>query len=224
MAIIGSLIGSPARALMLTELFDGRALTATELSSIAGVSSATGSEHLALLLDGGMVTRKRSGRHQYYRLASPNIAHALEQLVVEVAIGDGQITPQGKVRTPIQQARLCYDHFAGQLGVQIADGFVSNGFLVPLDSDYELTKKGEAFFSQHGVDVQQLRSSKRLFARQCLDWSERRHHVAGILGTAIAELSFQNKWVARTKQRRTLHLLPKGRQELKSLLGIEFQF
>lgn len=223
MSRIGALIGSPARALMLTELFDGRALTATELANVAGVSPATASEHLGLLLSGGFVTREKSGRHQYYRLASADIAGALEQLVVQTAHvnAGGQFVK--KSRTPIQNARMCYDHIAGRLGVSIADALVLNGTLIALDSDYELTPKGETLFEDLGISLTEIRKSNRLFARQCLDWSERRHHVAGAVGAAIANLAFEKRWIERAKERRVLTVTPKGKRDLNALLGIKIQ-
>lgn len=222
MSRVGALIGSPARALMLTELFDGRALTATELAGVASVSPATASEHLSLLLSGGLVTREKSGRHNYYRLASPEIASALEQLAVQTA----NITPAAKttrtVRKPIQNARMCYDHIAGHLGVSIADALVEKGALVALDTDYELTAKGTALFADLGINPAELKRTKRVFARQCLDWSERRHHVSGAVGAALADLAFDRGWIARAAERRVLIVTPFGQREMKALLGVNF--
>ncbi len=222
MSRIGALIGSPARALMLTELFDGRALTATELSAVAGVTPATASEHLAQLLSGGLVTREKSGRHMYYRLASPEIASALEQLAVHTT----QIIPgrsvSRRVRTPIQNARLCYDHIAGRLGVAIADALVTKGALIILDSDYALTVTGEDLFETLGIDVTALRKSKRIFARQCLDWSERRHHVSGVIGAALADLAFDQGWIIRDSERRVVTVTPKGLREMNKHFGLQF--
>ena len=223
MSRIGALISSPARARMLTELFDGRALTATELAGIAGVAPATASEHLGILVAGGFVTREKSGRHHYFNLASREIAGALEQLVAQTAHVNIADRPGNKQRTPMQNARLCYDHIAGQLGVAIADGLVRQGALVPLGSDYELSEKGENLLSGLGISVPKLSKSKRLFARQCLDWSERRHHVAGAVGAAIADLAFEQKWVLRTNERRILSITPKGRSALEKQLGVTFQ-
>ncbi len=221
MSRIGALIGSPARAFMLTELFDGRALTATELANVAGVSPATASEHLALLLSGGFVVREKSGRHQYYSMASADIANALEQVIAQTANVNLAAQPVKRPRLPIQNARMCYDHIAGHLGVSIADALVRNGTLIALDSDYELTPKGEELFERLGAAPTVLRKSNRLFARQCLDWSERRHHVAGVVGAAIASLAFEKKWIERAKERRVLTVTPKGKRDLKSIFGIE---
>jgi DNA-binding transcriptional ArsR family regulator len=222
MSRVGSLIGSPARALMLTELFDGRALTATELAGVASVSPATASEHLSLLLSGGLVAREKSGRHNYYRLASPEIANALEQLAVQTANIDPVAKTIRKTRTPIQNARMCYDHIAGRLGVSIADALVKKGALIELDTDYELTAKGEALFVSLGVKPGDLRRSKRVFARQCLDWSERRHHVSGAVGAALANLAFDRGWVTRAKERRVLIVTPHGQREMKAHFGVNF--
>jgi len=222
MSRVGALIGSPARALILTELFDGRALTATELASVASVSPATASEHLSLLLSGGLLTREKSGRHNYYRLASPEIANALEQLAVQTANIGPAAKSIRKARTPIQNARMCYDHIAGRLGVSIADALVKKGALIALDTDYELTPKGEALFETWGINPADLKQSKRVFARQCLDWSERRHHVSGTVGAALANLAFNKRWIIRAKERRILVVTPLGQRELKSHLGISY--
>ncbi len=222
MSRVGALIGSPARALMLTELFDGRALTATELAGIANVSPATASEHLSLLLSGGLVTREKSGRHNYYRLASPKIANALEQLAVQTANIDPAAKITRTVRTPIQNARMCYDHIAGRLGVSIADALVKKDALIALDTDYELTPKGEVLFDGWGISPADLKRSKRVFARQCLDWSERRHHVSGAVGAALANFAFDKGWVTRAKERRVLIVTPLGQREMKTHLGITY--
>lgn len=222
MARIGALIGSPARALMLTELFDGRALTATELAGVAGVSPATASEHLGLLLEGKLVKREKSGRHSYYRMVSADIASALEQLVAQTAHLNPHAKPGNKPRPPIQCARMCYDHIAGHLGVSIADALVRKGALIALDRDYEVTLAGEALFEDLGITSTDLRTSKRLFARQCLDWSERRHHVAGAVGAAIADLAFAKGWIERANERRVLTVTPKGRRDLDKYFQISF--
>tara|TARA_R110002124_G_scaffold279835_1_gene452704 strand:- start:1438 stop:2148 length:711 start_codon:yes stop_codon:yes gene_type:complete len=222
MSRIGALIASPARARMLTELFDGRALTATELAGIAGVSAATASEHLGILVAGGFISREKSGRHHYFNLASREIASALEQLVAQTAHVNIADRPGNRQRTPMQNARMCYDHIAGQLGVAIANALVKHGALVPLGSDYELSEKGEQLLGELGIAVPKLSKSKRLFARQCLDWSERRHHVAGAVGAAIADLSFEKGWIQRTKERRVLSVTPKGRIALEKRLGVSF--
>ncbi|WP_037306692.1 ArsR/SmtB family transcription factor [Ruegeria halocynthiae] len=222
MSRVGALIGSPARALMLTELFDGRALTATELAAVGGVSAATASEHLSLLLTGGLVTREKSGRHNYYRLASAEIANALEQLAVQTANIDPAAQSCRKPRIPIQDARMCYDHIAGHLGVSMADALVKKGALIALDTDYEVTPKGEALFDTLGINTGDLRRSKRVFARQCLDWSERRHHLSGAVGAALANLAFDRGWITRTTTRRVLIVTPVGQREMKTHLGITF--
>jgi hypothetical protein len=172
------------------------------------------------LLQGGFVTREKSGRHSYFRLASPQIAHALEQLVVQTAHVNLADRPGKRPRTPIQQARRCYDHIAGHLGVAIADALVAKGALIPLGNDYELTPQGEALLTSFGADIPTIRHSKRLFARQCLDWSERRHHVAGVVGATIADLAFANGWIERARERRVLLVTSKGQSALRKHLGL----
>ncbi len=232
MARIGALIGSPVRARILTVLFDGRALTATELSNEVGTAPATTSEHLGLLLGGGLIAREKSGRHHYYSLASAEVAGALEGLVARLApASEGKESPErsqtglplkpNQLR-PIQRARFCYDHIAGRLGVAIADGLMQRGALCLTGEHYQVTDSGQAVLAQMGVCLQTARAKKRIFAKQCLDWSERRHHISGALGAALAEACLQRLWVQRTSERRVLTVTPEGKRALSDLLGVEF--
>jgi DNA-binding transcriptional ArsR family regulator len=219
MALMGAMIGAPARAAMLALLFDGRALTATELTLAANVSPATASEHLAKLTAAGLVTCEKHGRHRYYRIASSEVADALEPLAL---LGSARPTP---IRAPtladraFREARLCYDHFAGTLGVRTTAAMVERNFIVPRDRDYDLTGHGEAFCSEIGIDVERVRSKRRMFARQCLDWSERVPHLAGALGAAIANHAFEANWIERTNRRREIRVTETGRAELAKHFG-----
>lgn len=225
MARIGALIGSPMRAQILTALFDGRAHTAAELAHAVGAPASTVSEHLSLMLHGALLKREKSGRNNYYALASPDIAYALEQLVAHIAHAGPESAsasaPRKKIK-PIQQARLCYDHIAGRLGVQLADALTEKGAVRLKGRDYEVTAKGAEIFECLGVSVSDARAQRRVFARQCLDWSERRRHIAGALGAALAEAAFQQGWISRAKEKRVLTLSRKGREALQSRLGVSF--
>ncbi|WP_421781927.1 ArsR/SmtB family transcription factor [Kiloniella litopenaei] len=221
MASIGALIGSPARSAMLALLFDGRALTATELSQAAGVSAATASEHLSKLITGGLLVCEKHGRHRYYKLAGEDVAEALEPLIHLVRHKPAPIRQASSEQKQIRCARLCYDHMAGELGVSITTALVAHGYLSIEDRHYNVTTKGEQFFAELGIDLGSLRKTRRQFAPQCLDWSERKPHVAGALGAAITLLAFNLKWIERTKHRRIIKLTDLGREQFKQKLGIK---
>ncbi|WP_120497484.1 helix-turn-helix transcriptional regulator [Kiloniella sp. EL199] len=221
MASIGALIGSPARAAMLALLFDGRALTATELSQAAGVSAATASEHLGKLVSGGLLLCEKHGRHRYYKLAGDEVAEALEPLIHLVRHKPAPVRQVSSEQKLIRCARLCYDHMAGALGVSITTAMVDQGYLRLRDRHYDVTSRGEMFFFELGIDLEVLRKTRRQFAPQCLDWSERKPHVAGALGAAITDLAFSLKWIERTKHRRIIKLTDLGREQLEEKLGIK---
>ena len=219
MVTIGTAIGSPARAAMLDALVQGHALTATELARVARVAPATASAHLEKLSRAGLVVRERHGRHRYFRIAGPEVAEALEVLA---RLGAERPAPRPRPSGDLQsirRARLCYDHFAGEFGVAITSTMVDRGWLVPEDRDFRLTASGEDFFAGLGIDLDAARAKRRMFARQCLDWSERRPHLAGSLGAALAERAFDDGWVKRTARPREVAITPHGEAALKHLFG-----
>ena len=219
MVTIGMAIGSPARAAMLDALVQGHALTATELARVARVAPATASAHLEKLSQAGLVVRERHGRHRYFRIAGPEVADALEVLA---RLGAERAAPRPRPSSDLQsirRARLCYDHFAGELGVAITSAMVDRGWLVPEDRDFRLTASGEDFFAGLGIDLDAARAKRRMFARQCLDWSERRPHLAGSLGAALAERAFDEGWVKRTSRPREVAITPHGEAALARLFG-----
>ena len=217
-AIIGHLIGVPARANILSALMDGRALTATELSYRAGVSPQTTSSHLAKLVDAKLLVAFQQGRHRYYKLAGPQIAEALEPLTAIVA--HKPVPKRGQPSTPedLRPARLCYDHLAGRLGVALADALQAGDYLVSDKRDFVVSEAGETFFLELGIDMAALRKQRRLFARQCIDWSERRPHLGGALGAALAARFLKRRWISRQPQGRRVRLTKSGRQALEALL------
>ena len=183
-AAVARLLASPARSAVVDALLAGRHLAAGELARIAGVRPSTISEHLAALVDGGLLTVVSAGRHRYYTLAGPEVATALEGLA--------RICPDTQVRSlressgarALRVARTCYDHLAGALGVAVLDGMVERRWL---DEDCRLVAAGERGLDEFGVDVEACRRSRRQFARPCLDWTQRRMHLAGALGAAVTE-------------------------------------
>jgi len=219
MASVGAMIGSPARANMLAALFDGRAMTATELCQGANVSAATGSEHLAKLVQARLLVCERHGRHRYYRIAGAKVAEALEPLAHLAAARPVPMrTPSPEVRA-MRHARLCYDHFAGKLGVAITTAMTDRGLLKASGRDFNLTAPGETFCSAIGIDLKAARARRRMFARKCLDWSERRPHLAGALGAAIAGKAFAEGWVERCARRREVAITPAGATAFENHFG-----
>lgn len=218
LAGVADLIGDPARANMLQALMDGRALTAKELAWLAGVAPQTASGHLAKLLQGGLLAMTAQGRHRYYRLAGPEVAAALEGLMV--LSGAAAPPPRrlpSRVGADLSRARTCYDHFAGRLGVAIHDALLAEGHLQPAPGGYALSGSGEAVFRALGVE-QGAGRSRRAALRPCLDWSERKPHLAGELAAALACRCFETGWVTRRKDSRAVDLTQAGRVALTSAL------
>jgi DNA-binding transcriptional ArsR family regulator len=219
---VASLIADPARAAMLIALLDGRALPAGELAYAGGVTAQTASSHLAKLLDGGLLSLETEGRHRYYRLAGAHVAQALEQLAAirpAEPVRRKALSPEGR---ELRFARCCYDHLAGQLGVAATRALQERGFIVAADDKkFEVTPAGAAWFGGLGLDVKALRPTRRGLARQCLDWTERTHHLAGPLGVAFLDTLCGVGWLRRSPTSRAGRLTPKGRVALKERLGVE---
>ena len=216
LASTAALIADPARAAMLAALLDGRSLPSGELARVSGVSAQSASMHLSQLVDGGFVTVKQQGRHRYYAIARPEVAHAIESLGV---ISTSEKSKPAMSDQTLRYARTCYDHLAGELAVQLTDKFETDGLLVSSgDRDYKLTQRGENFFGKWNIEVEALRQSRRHFARRCLDWTERRDHLAGSLGAAVCDKFLASGWVTRDKHSRAVHVSLAGRRELSRLL------
>lgn len=199
-ANIAALLGDPARANMLTALMDGRALTVSELANAAGVTLQTASGHLSKLEAAGLVVAEKQGRHRYYRLSGGDVAQVLEGLM-----GLAQRTGAARVRTgprdpALRQARVCYDHLAGERGVELLEA-LADGQLVADRDNPLLTEKGRTFFAEFGIDTSGLGKGRRPLCRACLDWSERRHHLGGALGAAILDKMLERGWVRREEGR-----------------------
>ncbi|MBX9946947.1 MAG: ArsR family transcriptional regulator [Reyranella sp.] len=220
---IAALMGDPARAAMLSLLMDGRAHTASDLALSAGVTAQTASGHLGRMADAGLLAARAQGRNRFYRLASPDVAHAIESLM---ALAGTRAPPASKAaawrRDPdLRFCRTCYDHLAGQVGIAVTDSLTQHGHLEPKRSrDWKLTPSGEVFCARVGVDLGGARrASTRHFARQCLDWSERRPHISGALGAAIADTFFKKGWAEKLRRGRTVRLTDSGRRALVGTFG-----
>jgi DNA-binding transcriptional ArsR family regulator len=221
-AEVGALVGDPARANMLVALMDGRALTAKELAFAAGVSPQTTSGHLAKLADGRLLTCIRQGRHRYYRVASPLVARMLESITLVSAI---EAPPRRRPRSPgddaLRLARTCYDHLAGRLGVALADALVARGAVILSDDGGEVTQGGAAFLEDRlALDLAEI-PRRRAFCRPCLDWSERRLHLAGALGAALAGRCFALGWIERIRDSRAVAITACGRDAFREVFGID---
>jgi len=210
LAHVASLVGDPARANMLTALMGGRALTASELALEAGVSLPTASSHLGKLVDGGLLTVTSQGRHRYYGLASPQVAGMLETIMnVAATIGPRRVRP-GPKDAAMRRARVCYDHLAGEQGVALFDRLLARGAIQKQGEAISLTESGATFLEAAGIDVAALGGKRRPLCRACLDWSERRTHLAGAVGSAILDEVLAKKWARREADSRVIVFTPPG--------------
>ena len=218
-ARIAALIGDSARAEVLTALMADRALTATELADIAGVTKQTISAHLAKLLDAGLIAVESQGRHRYFRLADRDVAHLLESLM-NVAFRAGAVRLRASPREPaLRRARICYDHLAGEVGVQFYEALVCQGMLQATPQGAAITPAGAQWFAHVGIDTSTLGQQRRMVCRPCLDWSERRHHLGGALGAALLQRLFDGGWAHRAQDSRVVHFTPKGELALRQWLA-----
>jgi DNA-binding transcriptional ArsR family regulator len=225
-AEIAALIGDPARANMLAALVDGRELTAKELAFAAHVAPSTASAHLARLLDGELLAVTQAGRTRSYRLKNALVANAIEALMVLAVHGPRRHRPAAALDQSLRFARTCYDHLAGALGVQLTEAMVARGVLGRNEGTYRVTRKGEKLFGNLGLHLDDLMMQRRAFARPCLDWSERRHHLAGALGAALVRCYLEMDWLKRLSGTRAVALTLAGREGFQRVfrldLGTEF--
>src|SRR5215469_16419181 len=221
-ARVGALMGDPSRASMLMALMSGEALTATELAFRAGIALPTASGHLAQLVDGGLLAVAKQGRHRYYRLGGSAVAHAVEtmsELAIEVLPSPRRVMPED---APLRRARACYDHLAGRLGVALADGLVQRNVLRRTDGELALVRRGsgEALLDSWGIDIARLEELRRPVVRTCIDWTERRPHLAGALGAAIVDRFLETGWIRRRRDDRAVTVTPLGQRRLREELGV----
>ncbi len=231
-----SLVGDPARANMLAALMDGRALTATELARAAAITPQTASGHLARLTEAGLLAVERQGRHRYHRLAAPAVAQMLESIMSVAASLGAEGAPRrtapavvGPRDRALRQARTCYDHLAGRIAVAIADRMVERGQIDLSPDGGALTKTGADFLRGIGVELDAAmtraarRDGGRVFCRPCLDWSERRPHIAGTVGAALCQSCLAQGWLRRIGGTRALSVTPAGEVALRRIFGVELE-
>ena len=217
LAQVAGLLGEPARTRILNALLGGYALTAKELAYFAGVTPGTASSHLSRLVGGRLLVMEKQGRCHYYRLPSAEIAGSIEGLMTVAAVPARDWPPNHRVEPALREARMCYDHMAGRLGVCLCDMLRQRRYVVLEDGGGEVTPPGERFLTALGVDLGRARGAKRRYCRACIDWTERRHHLSGAVGAALATPFLGRGWIARIPDTRALSVTAAGRETLAEL-------
>lgn len=218
-AKIGALLGDNTRARMLSALISGKALTASELASDAGVTAQTATTHLAKLEAGGLLTMRKQGRHKYFTLANEEVAMLLEKLAVLTAGNEPERILTGPRDARMRKARVCYNHLAGNMGIQLYDSLIVNRYLLLNDGSLALSETGQQFVSDFGIDLDKLRATRSPLCRECLDWSERRSHLAGSLGRAFLTQFESRRWAKRDTGR-IITFSAKGEREFNTVFGL----
>ena len=217
---VAALIGDHARAEILTALVGGEALTATELAQVAGVTKQTVSAHLAKLNEAKLIAVESQGRHRYFRLADRDVADLLESLM-GVAFRIGALRVRSSPREPaLRKARVCYDHLAGELGVLAFDSLKEKKLVRSSAAGVELTPRGEKYCREIGIDLESLARQRRPLCRPCLDWSVRRHHLAGSVGAALLDLCLAGGWAKRQKDSRVVSFTPAGEKAFRERFSL----
>jgi DNA-binding transcriptional ArsR family regulator len=228
LAEVASLIGDGTRAAMLHALMHGRALTASELARVAGVTPQTASEHLTRLAAANLICVSPQGRHRYHRVASAAVAHMIESIMQAAShVSARRNTPlTGPRDAAMRAARTCYNHLAGRLGVALADALVEGGHIELTVDAGVVTARGLTLFQEIGIDIATLAAGRgrsgRVLCRPCLDWSERRPHLAGVIGAALCTRSFQAGWIRRITGTRAVVITPPGRHVFERSIGVPF--
>ncbi len=219
-AEIAGLVGEPARASMLSALIDGRALTATELAYAARVTPQTASFHLGKLTEAGLLTPIKDGRHRYFRFASPKVTQMLDGIMAVALANRPRYRPLSRQAQELSSARICYDHLAGRLSVDLTDFFTTHEYIVLGDEAAEVTENGSRFLAEFGIDLIAAGARRRHFFRSCLDWTERRPHIGGAVGAALANRCFDLGWTERMKNSRAVIITPLGRRGFSETFSI----
>ena len=219
-ARLGSLIGDPARANMLTALLSGKALTASELAAEAGITAQTASAHLSKMEAAGLLSQRKQGRHRYFSLADDEVGSVLEAIMGLAARKGHLRTRTGPKDPALRHARVCYNHLAGDLGVRMMDSLLAKGFLTPENEGLGLTDNGQAFFEGFEIDFAPLEKSRRPLCKSCLDWSNRRSHLAGSLGSALLTRFYDLRWAKRLEGSRIVAFSTNGEKEFLRLFPV----
>ncbi|WP_258297203.1 ArsR/SmtB family transcription factor [Paenibacillus peoriae] len=220
-AMIASLVSEPSRAAILTALLDGRFHTASELAHMAGIKPQTASFHLAKMTEAQVVTVEKQGRHRYFGIQGPEVAQVMESLLSIAPPVPIKSFKHASENEALRLARTCYDHVAGQLGVQLMSFFIQKGILSEDQDGLHITEQGETFFTDFQIDLKKTRQKRRSFSHKCLDWSERRHHLAGALGNALLDRLFELNWIERLPTTRAIRVTADGKRGFKEIFSIE---
>lgn len=219
-AEVASLLAEPSRATILTSLMDGRFHTASELALMTGITPQTASFHLSKLIEGRLITFEKHGRHRYYQLANQDIASILESFLTISSPPEVRSLRQSSQVQLLREARTCYDHLAGKLGVNLTDALLANQYITKGETEFVVTAKGEVFFAHFGLDLYMLKRKRRSFSHACLDWSERRHHLAGALGQGLMNQLFDLGWIVRVPSIRAIQVTEQGTQGFKNIFDL----
>jgi DNA-binding transcriptional ArsR family regulator len=225
MVEVAALVGETARATMLAALMGGQALTSSELADLARVSRSTASEHLSKMVRARLLTVTQKRRNRYYRIASPLVARMLESIKAVAALETpARYQPRSVRDDAVRFARTCYDHLAGQLGVAIADALIARRYILLSEDGGGVTLAGERFLTTFGAELHSKSAGRRIFCRACLDWSERRYHIAGYVGAEIWRRALELGWVTQRHGERAVHVTPAGRIGFRDALGVKLDF
>jgi len=218
---IASIIGDKSRSIILWNLLDGRAYTATELATSANISLQSASNHLAKMIKSNILSVEKQGRHRYFKYANAEVAQVIESMASLVPLN----MELKKMKTPklndFTYARTCYDHLAGSVGVKITNSLLDNKIIEISGKKYIVTESGKKWFSKIGLNINTIKLQKRSFAHQCLDWSERKHHIAGALGASLLDIMIEKDWIRKKKNSREVIITSFGKIELSHRLNIE---
>ncbi len=219
-AKVALLVGERSRAVMLWHLLGDRVLTATELAICANVSPQSASMHLNKLARGGLLAIEQRGRHRCYRISNSEVAYAVEALANLIPTDEDDRKEVEREAGDIRYCRTCYDHLAGKVGVLLTEQLLKHKIILQSGSQFELTKNGDGWFESLGVEIASVQKSRRALARACLDWSERRYHLAGALGAAFLDRLLASGWIRRMQNSRAIILTPKGRHQIYELFKL----
>jgi len=209
-----TLIGDATRASILWNLLDGRAFTATELAIAIETSAQNISMHLGKLLDADLISVEKQGRHKYYRFSNKEVAYAVEAMANLIPKPEISAKKNTENYPPIKYCRTCYDHLAGKIGVALAESLLEQKIIIEKNNTFEISPEGEKWFSDFGVNIGDAKKQKRIFLKPCLDWSERRYHIAGSVGTLLLNKMLEQDWIRRTKDSRVIIITGKGEKEM----------
>jgi len=219
-AEVASLLGEPSRATILMSLMDGRFHTASELAFMAAITPQTASFHLSKLVEGNLVNVEKNGRHRYYQLTNGEVARILETFLAISPPPEVHSLKQSNQVKLLREARTCYDHLAGKLGVDLTESMLNAGYLEKEEREFVITPKGEQFFTDFGIDLGDLKRKRRSFSHVCLDWSERHHHLGGALGHGLITHFFDLGWIVRVPAIRAVKVTDKGKVGFKQNFNI----